>query len=1318
MDPNDPREAEIRRDMQNFFAPRESNSPPIDESEYAWQSPGSWGFMSKDTYAPARPRNVSVEKPADLGQLWALRVFKPVEVTDVSKVAASSGYTYVTISCDLDCSAAELCQMLMRKFTSHRDLSCFRLYVVHRGTERLLSHEDQPVRILRRHLVAIGYTEGDALSKIAREDHSYCCRFIFREYPPAPPRSEDFTTADGNNSNRPRARITPRSAYLADANLPVIPTVMFQLAATMEFIDLSRNTLLVLPDDLFEMLGLLRLLRLTENLLTEVPSAILKCPSITHLDLSSNSLEGDALAVLAEMPRLTHLNVSCNRISALPDALSKLLTLRSLDISSNYLTEFSPCIWGMTDLRELNASFNKITEIPAALVEHLPSLRSLILVGNAIETLNSRMFELKHLHQLDMRGNLLTSMKGVAHVSSLFEVSLDYNQLTSLAGPVWPHVTVLSCINNALTGVSLNDYLYSLRRLNLSSSKIVGLPDDLFAYMTGLDTLILAQNELTRLPHSVNMLAQLERLIVHSNSLTEVALDFGYLHKLTLLELHTNNIRSITSEIWQAPNLKVLNISSNFLTSLPPAPVSMETLPLSKTLHELLVADNRLGDGVGDVLVLLTELRVLNLSYNRIFGLGDALRDMTHLVELYLSGNGLTAFPEDIDHCTALRMLFINGNKLSNLPAELGKNSQLAVFDVQSNVLKYNISNWPYDWNWNFNANLQYLNLAHNRRLEIKAPFAQTENHKGHSGRERNLADFKMMPKLRLLDVSGVQVSPACLPAGATTMQIRLGTQPEQQPQISNLKVAIAEYCGREVIFDAAELVIQSFMGQEKDHLVGLFDGRTHDFVASFLVDTLEDNLKLELRRMRQGEEFSMALRRAFLATNRDLSTQPVDTQNYATACLLYILESQLLIANVGDTMAILSREGTAHVLATKHHPWMRGEQARILSQGGFISLQGLVQGELPVTRAFGRHYLLPFVNASPSVNELLLGPTDEFILMATASFWRVMSYQLAVDVARQERSDPDVAVQKLRDMAVARGVTDSMRIVYVCLRGITAQGSAAGAEVVEKRRTAFRRGEIDDQVLSRLDDEIPPPKPPCAFVFTDIKDSTKLWSLLPNAMRVAIKQHNTMMRRLMRIHGGYEVKTEGDAFVVAFQSTLASLKFCIAVQTHFLEAEWPREILESPVASPVYSPEGRLLRRGLSIRMGIHYGMADDEEDKVARRMDYHGIHMIIAARVSALADGGQINITETIRRMFNEAPESERPDCTIIDLGMTPLKGLTNPEHLYVVYPRSLAGRHRLQSDSIKSGEQPSPLAKLSTLAIVEETPVDEEASPETSP
>ena len=54
--------------------------------------------------------------------------------------------------------------------------------------------------------------------------------------------------------------------------------------------------------------------------------------------------------------------------------------------------------------------------------------------------------------------------------------------------------------------------------------------------------------------------------------------------------------------------------------------------------------------------------------------------------------------------------------------------------------------------------------------------------------------------------------------------------------------------------------------------------------------------------------------------------------------------------------------------------------------------------------------------------------------------------------------------------------------------------------------------------------------------VFTDIESSTDLHEKCPEAMMQALKIHNSLLRELIKLCGGYEVKTVGDAFIVAFQ--------------------------------------------------------------------------------------------------------------------------------------------------------------------------------------
>jgi adenylate cyclase len=161
-------------------------------------------------------------------------------------------------------------------------------------------------------------------------------------------------------------------------------------------------------------------------------------------------------------------------------------------------------------------------------------------------------------------------------------------------------------------------------------------------------------------------------------------------------------------------------------------------------------------------------------------------------------------------------------------------------------------------------------------------------------------------------------------------------------------------------------------------------------------------------------------------------------------------------------------------------------------------------------------------------------------------------------------------------------------------------------------------------------------PKGQVSLVFTDIKNSTFLWETLPKAMQSAIKTHNEIMRRYLRNIGGYEVKTEGDAFMVCFPSVVSAMLWCLTVQLQLLQADWPQEILDAEDGKEVYweseDGERELIYRGLSVRMGIHWGSPVCEEDPITRRMDYFGPMVNRSARISGVADGGQICVSQDV--------------------------------------------------------------------------------------
>lgn len=230
-------------------------------------------------------------------------------------------------------------------------------------------------------------------------------------------------------------------------------------------------------------------------------------------------------------------------------------------------------------------------------------------------------------------------------------------------------------------------------------------------------------------------------------------------------------------------------------------------------------------------------------------------------------------------------------------------------------------------------------------------------------------------------------------------------------------------------------------------------------------------------------------------------------------------------------------------------------------------------------------------------------------------------------------------------------------------------------------------REDIQDSTLARLPKEIDPPTGSLAMVFTDIRDSTILWETVTAPMRVAKKMHHMIMRRSLRNIGGYEVKTEGDAFMVAFPDAAKAVRWCLSVQQELLEADWPPELLRSTICGPQKSPlSGRLLYRGISVRMGIHFGEMECEQDMVTGRMDYNGVPVIIASRIQSQAMGGQILVSEACKVEFDrllvlkddDARQAERIlKAIFVDVGMLRLKGIEAREHVFALYSESLSER-----------------------------------------
>ena len=124
--------------------------------------------------------------------------------------------------------------------------------------------------------------------------------------------------------------------------------------------------------------------------------------------------------------------------------------------------------------------------------------------------------------------------------------------------------------------------------------------------------------------------------------------------------------------------------------------------------------------------------------------------------------------------------------------------------------------------------------------------------------------------------------------------------------------------------------------------------------------------------------------------------------------------------------------------------------------------------------------------------------------------------------------------------------------------------------------------------------------------VFTDIEGSTRLLRELGPAYHVLLAQHDEILRQAWEDHGGCEVKTLGDSFMVVFERAADAVTASVAAQRALARADWQTEL---PVR----------------VRIGMHTGYA------LPKGGDYTALVIHQAARVVSAARGGQVLLTET---------------------------------------------------------------------------------------
>jgi len=211
--------------------------------------------------------------------------------------------------------------------------------------------------------------------------------------------------------------------------------------------------------------------------------------------------------------------------------------------------------------------------------------------------------------------------------------------------------------------------------------------------------------------------------------------------------------------------------------------------------------------------------------------------------------------------------------------------------------------------------------------------------------------------------------------------------------------------------------------------------------------------------------------------------------------------------------------------------------------------------------------------------------------------------------------------------LVLERGLAAKLRAQGVT-RGSGSVSLDAVAALVQEERPDLRQHASPDGTVTIL--------------FTDIEGSTAMTERLgDHRAQEVLRAHNRIVRQHVTAHGGFEVKSQGDGFMVAFQSARRALACAIALQRGF--AGYCERNPETPIR----------------VRIGLHTGEAIKEAD------DFFGTTVIQAARIATHAAGGEILVSALLRELTESSGEFRFGDLRAVEL-----KGFSGARHVAPVH------------------------------------------------
>ncbi len=189
-----------------------------------------------------------------------------------------------------------------------------------------------------------------------------------------------------------------------------------------------------------------------------------------------------------------------------------------------------------------------------------------------------------------------------------------------------------------------------------------------------------------------------------------------------------------------------------------------------------------------------------------------------------------------------------------------------------------------------------------------------------------------------------------------------------------------------------------------------------------------------------------------------------------------------------------------------------------------------------------------------------------------------------------------------------------------------------------------------------------------------DIVGHTELMSRLGDERgREVLRAHEGITREVLKAHGGTEVKTMGDGFMASFGSVTKAVECAVALQRAIDErnrgvgAQHTDGPDDTSVKDDMTRTEGdsdsagaaplRASVEPITVRVGLNAGEPIEEEG------DLFGATVILASRIAAKAEGGEILVADTVRGLCSGK------GFLFADRGEFVAKGFEEPVRVYEV-------------------------------------------------